>query len=258
MQQWKIERNYQRRCERKFKTECRAYHRLLALQGICIPEFYGTTSFFRSHETSESIHFGVYGVLIQFIEGIEFDEISAQSSYFLTHPHPGEVAVDCFEKMISMGVLHDDVRLANIILAQDDRVFVIDFALAILREENETNEEWNEQVDVDQEVGLIKLFLDQRQLRDRTPLEPCSDEENGFTSFNGFVRGGREGWQRKYYEQISDSEQVEYRICQHGDEYRYEHSNWRLILKLIVFQPHGSSLATFKDTNWNSDVLRVA
>src|SRR5271154_1631735 len=43
--QWKIERDYRQRCEREFRTECEAYRRLQTLQGVCIPEFHGSTSF---------------------------------------------------------------------------------------------------------------------------------------------------------------------------------------------------------------------
>jgi tRNA A-37 threonylcarbamoyl transferase component Bud32 len=54
----------------------------------------------------------------------------------LKYPHIGEYVVwRCFEKINDLGVLHGDIRMANIMLRNDDgRVVVIDFGLATFRE----------------------------------------------------------------------------------------------------------------------------
>lgn len=46
--QWEIERNFRARMRREFQTECQVYHRLHDLQGRCVPEFYGATTFVES------------------------------------------------------------------------------------------------------------------------------------------------------------------------------------------------------------------
>ena len=227
--QWEIERDFRARMRREFQTECQVYHRLYDLQGKCVPEFYGTATFAESSESPVGIHFDVFGILLQFVEGTGFDNIEPHSPLALCYPYIGEVAVTCFEKIISLGVLHGDVRLANIIISQDGHVFIIDFAMAILRQENESDEDWDEQVHCEQESLILKTFLDQQCLRDRTPLEPYAEGDDGFTSFNRFVRKGRVNWRKKYYHQISDFEQVEYREDEDGNESRYEFSNWELI-----------------------------
>ena len=49
---------------------------------------------------------------------------------------------------------------------------IIDLAISRIREEDETDEEWNEDVRLENEVHRIGLMLHQHQFRDRTPPSP--------------------------------------------------------------------------------------
>ena len=114
-----------------------------------------------------------------------FDALHSDSSLALKYPHIGEHAVCCFEKINDLGVLHGDIRMANIMLQNDSgRVVVIDFALATFRKKNESDRDWRERVDSEREVGYIKDCLDDKGLRDRTPIEPYALGNEGFTYYN--------------------------------------------------------------------------
>lgn len=228
--QWHIEQKFRRWTKNWFNTEVRAYHQLHALQDICIPRFFGITAFDQnSPRIPSGIHFDVHGILLDFIDGMGFDVVHSDSSLALKYPHIGEHAVCCMEKINELGVLHGDIRMANIMVRNEDgRVVVIDFGLATFRKKNESECEWSERVDSEREVGYIKDCLDEKGLRDRTPIEPYSLGHEGFTYYNALIDASREAWRNKYFEQISEVPEFVIRTDDDGNEVLYCPINWRI------------------------------
>jgi serine/threonine protein kinase len=228
-QQWIKEKDHVYYTNRWFKTECKAYRRLESLQGHCIPKFYGAITFDKSWlGTPQGIDTEVRGILLEFIHGVSLEEVDSESPITFTHPHLGQAAVHLFEKIVPLGVLHGDVRLANIMVQDDGRVFLLDFALATLRERASSEEIWNEWVNSDREVDLIKYYLDEHELRDRTPPEPYEDTFEGFRSYNRLIENAREHWRMKYYESIPQKFDVDIREFDNGQNYFYYKLRWRL------------------------------
>ena len=110
----------------------------------------------------------------------------------------------------------------------DGRIFLLDFALATFREKAPSEEVWNEWVDSDQEVELIKIYLDEQELRDRTPPEPYEDTFEGFRSYNRLIEAAREHWRMKYYESIPPKIDVIIKEDEHGQKHFYYKLRWRL------------------------------
>ena len=146
--------------------------------------------------------------------------------FALNNPHIGQAAVNCYERIISLGVVHGDVRLANIMVRNDGCVFLLDFALAMFRKDR-SEDEWNKFVTLEEELFLIKFYLDEKKLRDRTPPEPYSDGRQGYTSYNLFVYRARESWRNRYYDRVYGGV-YQYKTDEHGKKYRYDGPFWRL------------------------------
>lgn len=131
--QWITEMEY--RCETMswFKTECRAYHQLRQLQGVSVPRFYGTTLFDPTSELPFGIDTDVPGILLELIDGMTLEDIDIQSSLATEYPHIAEAALECFNKIVRFGVIHNDVRLANMMVNNVGRIYLIDFAFSCFR-----------------------------------------------------------------------------------------------------------------------------
>jgi tRNA A-37 threonylcarbamoyl transferase component Bud32 len=204
--QWIIETDYRYRTTSWFKTECRAYRQLHSLHGISVPKFYGVTTFDKiSQSPPLGIDFNIPGILLEFIDGVTLEDIDSHSSLAITNPHIGQIAIDCFEQITSLGILHGDVRLANIILNTSGRIYIIDFALSRFRGDV-SDGEWEHRVVQLQELSSLKKFLDEKELRDQTPPEPYSDYVGNYSRYNRFVEAAREAWRVKYYEPVIGGE----------------------------------------------------
>jgi tRNA A-37 threonylcarbamoyl transferase component Bud32 len=199
---WEIESEYRRYTRRWFNNECRAYHELQTLQGICVPQLYGTAELEKTCTNPLYRTLEVFGILLEFIEGISLDDLDSGSPLAVKHPHIGQTTVDCFDRIARLGVLHGDIHLGNIVVRQDGRVFLVDFALAIFRGE-EVDEDWRERVASESETTFIKIFLDRKSLLDRTPPEPYTCSIHEYAMFNGLVDDARESWRERYYEEAS-------------------------------------------------------
>ncbi len=228
--QYRVEKRYHDRVSSWFKHEARAYFHLPSLQGLCIPEFYGTTTFNIDsiNEMPPGILIEVPGILIQFLNGITLDELEPDSPIALKYPHIGETAVNCVRQLTLRGVLHGDIRLPNFIVREDGRVFIFDFAFARFRESDVPDEEWNAKVTQMEEELLAKIFVDEKGLRDKTPPEPYVSNGCGYRFFNREIERSRECWINKYYEPVIDPDDFEYRVDDNGEGYRFYLPNWKL------------------------------
>jgi tRNA A-37 threonylcarbamoyl transferase component Bud32 len=227
---WEVEEYYRDLVRKWFKTEAAAYNQLESLQGLCVPKFFGTVTFDRQSlsRMPPGILTEVRGVLLQFIDGKPLDEIDIESPLVHKHKHIGQASVICFERIHSLGVLHGDVRLGNLMIRDSDgRVFLLDFALATLRGKDEDDQEWIEHVRRENEVFAIKQFLQQKELRDLTPPEPFTWARKGYAYYNSLIQKSPDAWRMKYYERISDEPRFETRSDADG-EFDYIFPNWRI------------------------------
>ena|SRR5277367_6237944 len=197
---WEIEKRHSRDTKLWFRNECRAYQKLRPLQGLCIPRFYGTTEMDKTWKNPLYIHLDVYGILLEYIEGSTLEELNSESLLVNKHPHIGQATVDCFERITRFGVLHGDVNYGNVMVRHDGRVFLVDFAWALFRSDGESDEEWKEYVACECETSYIKILLDIKSLRDRTPPAPYTSSIHEYAMFNKLVENARERWRERYYE----------------------------------------------------------
>jgi len=198
--QWIIEMRYRSKTLGWFYTECQAYRRMQSLQGISIPRFYGTTLFDATCEMAAGTDPEVLGILLEFIDGMTLEDVLDTDSCLARHPYVGQAAVDCFDTITRCGVLHGDVRLANIMVSDSGRIYLIDFAFATFRPPHVTDTVWDQQVSEQQESMEAKDLLYNKGLRDRTPPEPYSDRNGNYWRYNDFVEEEKEEWRVKYYE----------------------------------------------------------
>ena len=86
--QYRVEKRYRDRMRTWFKHESRAYFQLQNLQGQCIPEFYGTTTFVADslNKIPSGILTEVPGILTQFIDGIMLEKLTSNSPTAITYP----------------------------------------------------------------------------------------------------------------------------------------------------------------------------
>jgi serine/threonine protein kinase len=200
VKQWKIEMDYHYKTTSWFKTECRAYQQLRSLQGISVPTFYGTTLFDETSQLAPGVDTKVLGILLQFIDGVTLEELHSLSTLITRNPHIGQIAVDCLVRTTSFGVLHGDIRLANIMVCNNGRVYLLDFGFASFRGQGVSDQDWERRVVQLGGVLKMKIYLDEKELRDQTPPEPYSTHVGDYFPYNHFIQMKREAWKLKYYE----------------------------------------------------------
>jgi hypothetical protein len=148
-----------------FDSECRAYRRLVDLQGVKIPKFYGATMF---DETSISefclgIDRNIPGILIEFLDGKVLADMSQEErfqygydmsfksgtitcdempSHYQCTDYAHVIAKRISDDMIDRGVLHGDLSADNIMVMKDGRIFVIDLAFVFFRGSETPEEKW--------------------------------------------------------------------------------------------------------------------
>lgn len=158
---WLVDERFRHRTRDWFHNETEAYSQLQRLQNQCIPRFFGTVIFDENHldRMPPGIQLEVQGILIEFIDGISVDEISPNSPLTTAHPSFGSEAVDAFRQINLAGVIHGDLRLANLRLRSGDgRIFVIDFAHARFRKSEESDERWARRIRYEREPSAIGDF----------------------------------------------------------------------------------------------------
>ena len=202
LSQWHTEKFYHSEVERLFCKETEAYSRLRSLQGHCIPTFYAKTEFDETSLTT-GLNSSVRGILLEYIDGLSLEDIEVDSPVALGNPHIGQRIFDIFRKVTEMGIIQNDVRPANVMARNDGRVFLIDFAQAILRDQkNFSAKHWTQTVEEWGDLDITRKMLDEKQLRDMTPPAPVPDPFHIYDSlweYNKQVTRGREEWRRKYY-----------------------------------------------------------
>jgi serine/threonine protein kinase len=139
----------------------------------------------------------VYGIIIEKIDATSLPSVDPHSYDFSSLGHSLMAAVYSFA---SHGVIHNDMRSDNILISPK-RIVLIDFGQAILRDDNQCDEEWVEQVDMEEEVEALRRILHQREIRDCTPYIPTKGYR-GFFHFNHNVSLQRESWRKRWYDQI--------------------------------------------------------
>jgi hypothetical protein len=206
--EWTREMSYRYSSLSSFHTECRAYRQMSKFQGVCVPKFYGTVMFDDTSELLLGIDPDVPGILLEFIDGVSLEDIDIQSPLSTDNPHLAEAALVCFQLIKKRcGVIHDDLRLPNILVKKDGKVFVIDFAFVSFRGRDVTEEQWYAYCfDRHDDEKLCKMLLDSRGLRDRTPDLPYSNSRGDFRDYNRLTRATRESWRRRYYVDLMDPE----------------------------------------------------
>jgi serine/threonine protein kinase len=161
--QWLIEERYRHRTRDWFNNELRAYALLQHLEGYCVPRFFGSVAFDNKHlnQMPPGILTEITGILIEFVDGISVDKIAPNSLLTWTYPTFGSEAVKCFSQINQSGVIHGDIRLANLLLRlSDGRIFVIDFAHAKFQGPEQTNESWNKRIRCEREASAIEDFTE--------------------------------------------------------------------------------------------------
>ena len=245
VQQWITEKRWRRHTKAWFRTECKAYHQLRTLQGLCIPKFYGATEFDETWQAPPGIVTEVRGILLEFIDGLVLEEIDSSTPLAMNNPHIGQAAVNCLNRIVPLGVLHGDPRLPNIMVRHDGRVFLLDFALAIFRGDA-SEEDWSERAASEEETYLIKNFLHEKRLRDLTPPEPYWSVRTGFRTYNRFIRVARESWRTRYYYPVHNNRQFEVKVDERGKEFYFDYSQWRVNQEAAVTRK--KALDQFRDS----------
>jgi len=127
-------------------------------------------------------------------------------------------------------VIHFDLRLANFIVSitRPLRVAVIDFALSRIRDEDETDEEWQEEVRLEDELHGMRLILHRNRFRDRTP-QPPAEGFAGYMNFNRIIEKERPDWRSRHYEPIfREGGHLEMIDDGKGGNKEYHHAAWKL------------------------------
>ncbi|KAF7331841.1 hypothetical protein MKEN_00064200 [Mycena kentingensis (nom. inval.)] len=148
------EEYYHHNLQEMFVNELSAYEHLLPLQGRSIPICYA-----HGNLVPDSQRAIVPRVLL--LSHISGPNIRA------VHPsriptHVGRGLLDTIRAIGALGVVHDDIRADNILLAPADhpaRAWVIDFGNARVRQD-ESDEEWDWVLEENDEAALTEMILD--------------------------------------------------------------------------------------------------
>ncbi|KAF8346293.1 hypothetical protein F5887DRAFT_1182194 [Amanita rubescens] len=109
-----------------------------------------------------------------------------------------------------------------------DGLAVIDFALSRIRDEDETDEEWQEEVRLEDELHGMRLILHRNRFRDRTPQSPAEGFA-GYMNFNRIIEKERPDWRSRHYEPIfREGGHLEMIDDGKGGNKEYHHAAWKL------------------------------
>ncbi len=124
-----------------YENECRAYCRLIELQGTAIPRFLfsGTVLSTPPHEERAII---IPAVVLEYIpNAVSMAKLSEDA---LTVDLCVQV-VRAVDRFPGYGVVHNDLHLDNILFTRE-RVVIIDFGSAVFREQAEEWKDWRKTV----------------------------------------------------------------------------------------------------------------
>lgn len=137
----------QYRALQAWRREIRAYEHLEKLQGKCVPLFYGTTSFSLEPQGLDPEFFRVGGILIQHIDGFNFDSLLHIKKSSPDTDYHGLIqrVVDATEAVNKCGVVNYDYLPDNIIVQTGSmQPFEFDFSKCYFREDYASENEYND------------------------------------------------------------------------------------------------------------------
>jgi hypothetical protein len=149
---------YYQHAELAFHSEISAYWSLASLQGIGIPRCFGAGTL-----TPPDARAIVPRVLL--LEYLPDATTLANVNPSLITPSLVRSLVDTVSAFGPLGVVHDDLNAGNVLFAPADnptRAAIIDFGSAILREEEDSDEEWAKIVWVNNDSHGLKLAVRRR------------------------------------------------------------------------------------------------
>jgi hypothetical protein len=227
---WDWERMYRVVNQELFQNEATVYEQLRPLQGSVIP---------RCHELVHVLNVTrvpgflgeVPGLLLEYIEGHTMDELEIGINISKDGAQQaGSRAFDIIHRLRDHNVTHFDLRLANFIvsIARPLRVVIIDFAMSRIRDKDETDEEWEEEVRMEDEIHGMRLILHRHRFRDRTPPPPVEGFA-GYFHFNRMIERERPDWRSRHYEPVvREGGHLEMIDDRKGGRKEYHHAAWKL------------------------------
>jgi hypothetical protein len=224
---WDWERKYRVVSQELFQNEAAVYEHLHTLQGSAIPRCYALVHVL--NVTCVPGFLGeVPGLLLEYIDGHTMDKLEVGINISQGDAQQaGSQAFDIVHHLRDFNVIHFDVRLADFIvsIARPLRVVIIDFAMSRIRDQDETDEEWEEEVRMEDEIDGMRLIMHRHWFRDRTPPPPIEGFA-GYMHFNMMIERERPDWRSKHYEPVVGKgghlEMID------GGRKEYHHAAWKL------------------------------
>ncbi|KAK3371450.1 hypothetical protein B0T24DRAFT_629094 [Lasiosphaeria ovina] len=133
---------------RWFRTETRAYDKLLALQGIHVPRMYAHAQISINSSSVNNAEFQAPAILIEYIPAISCDRLKSTSTTGVSVQFligVGQNAIDAAFEISKCGVIMGDGGTHNALCRlPDNQIFYIDFATAYFIDSYPDNETyWN-------------------------------------------------------------------------------------------------------------------
>lgn len=180
-----------------------AYRRLSYLQGSALPRFYGSVQVEPSPIDRDFPEVYIHGIILEDVGGVDLSEYDPLMGDYTSLSHSLMAAVSTFP---AHGVIHSDIRSHNIILSSDDRLVLIDFGNSVLRTDEATDEEWDEDTKFSEDITALQYLLHNRQIRPLSPLDTRRNVSLSFHHFNNVgLRNKPVDWLNKYYDDVPQS-----------------------------------------------------
>ncbi|OAQ64028.2 protein kinase-like protein [Pochonia chlamydosporia 170] len=166
------------RSQKQYEREVRAYSKLKALQGRCIPRFINSVIYSRPGAPTDlpAAYFQVPGILLECIDSFPLSKLTTKVPYqpFLWEKII-ESAVDVVREVNTAGVVHHDCQPRNMLVAQRDgafQLYLIDFAQCAFEEDYKDTEDLSDEngyahiVHLNDNAVGIAVLMDQRVKRE--------------------------------------------------------------------------------------------
>lgn len=209
--------------KQRLETETDAYRRLSHLQGTLIPRFYAAVQVKPLPADGHIPETFVNGLILEDVGGIGltlYDQSSMGDYTALGHTL---MAAD--STFPAYGVMHGDIRSHNILIASPTRIVIIDFGQATIRPADSSDEEWEDDVKFEGELGALQHFLDLRKVRAQSPFNSRRVERSpqNHAVVNQNLSLFSDKWVTHWYDEVPPSSSAE-------DDGLKEHDreHWRL------------------------------
>lgn len=213
--------------KQRLETETDAYRRLSHLQGTLIPRFYAAVQVEPLPADGYVPETFVHGIILEDVGGIDLTMYDQSSmGDYTALGHTLMAAVSTFP---AYGVMHRDIRFHNILIASPTRIVIIDFGQATIRPADSSDEEWEDDVKFEEELGALQHFLDLRKVRARSPFDSRRAERSlqNHVVVNRNLSMFSDEWVRRWYDEVPPSDSAE-------DDGLKEHDRERWCLKREV------------------------